>query len=218
MKVVKGEIFEGDSFTWKGQQGRVIQITWDGVIVGFNYTKKNGFQLQVKLYFDGKYALKKLVKKFDLTEEETEEETTLKPTKMKTKTTHEFFFEFSSEIRTISVFSGVMTGTKILDNIEKTAQAYVKKNFTLFTQNESARNNFDKLLRIIKHPYFIDRFNENGSAKYDKGTVQRLLLSSMNDAIIELEIKVTDKEKASFEQAKMYSEKSVSSQSKINFL
>ena len=169
-----------------------------------------------------KNTVRKLTKRFDLIEEDFSEiekvKNFIRTPKMKVKTTHEFFFEFASEIRTIHIFSGVMTGNKILDGIEKTAAAYVKKNFDLFVQNETARNNFDKLLRIIKHPYFLDRFNENGASKYDKGAVQRLLLSSMNDAIVELEIKVTDKERASFEQAKIYSQKAVTSQSKLDLL
>lgn len=160
--------------------------------------------------------LKKLIEKFDLLEEAEIENVILKPMKQKVKTTHEFFFEFTSEIRINSVFAGVMSGKKILDNIEKSAASYVKKNFDLFTQNETARNDFDKLVRIIKHPYFIDRFNENGASQYDKNAVQRLLLSSFNDAIVELEIKTTDQQKASFEQAKMISQKPLTSQSKLN--
>jgi hypothetical protein len=161
--------------------------------------------------------LKKLIEKFDLLEEDETENVILKPMKPKIKTTHEFFFEFTAEIRINSVFAGVMSGKKILDNIEKSAASYVKKNFDLFTQNETARNDFDKLVRIIKHPYFIDRFNESGASQYDKNAVQRLLLSSFNDAIVELEIKTTDKQKASFEQAKMISAKPLTSQPKLNF-
>lgn len=160
--------------------------------------------------------LKKLIEKFDLLEEDETENVIFKPMKIKMKTTHEFFFEFTFEIRILSVFGGVMSGKKILDNIEKSAAAYVKKNFDLFTQNETARNDFDKLVRIVKHPYFIDRFNEGGAAQYDKNAVQRLLLSSFNDAINELGIKTTDQQKASFEQAKMISQKAVNSQPKLN--
>lgn len=160
--------------------------------------------------------LKKLIEKFDLVEEEEIEIFKTKTVNMKTKTTHEFFFEFTSEIRTMSVFSGVMSGKKILDNIEKSAANYVKRNFDLFTQNETARNDFDKLIRIIKHPYFIDRFNESGASQYDRNAVQRIMLSSFNDAINELEIKTTDKQKASFEQAKMIAQKPVTSQSKLS--
>lgn len=54
MKVKKGEIFVGDSFTWCGKKGVVMSINHEYVKVGFDYTSKKGYGMTVKLYFDAK--------------------------------------------------------------------------------------------------------------------------------------------------------------------
>lgn len=121
---------------------------------------------------------------------------------MKTKSNHEIFFEFQNEFISLTQFSGVRSAKSILDEIEKIARNYIAKNRSVFIENEATRDAFDRMYRIICFPYsdlYLTDKKLNDSNKYDRGAVRLNLLNSFNQSIVELNVTISDRQRASLD-------------------